>query len=193
MKKLIFAVVCFYALAAYGLTKMRSVAIVASTIDSTPIGSTSPSTGVFTTLTAASLNGPLNGNATSANTATTATQLAATPTNCGSTTPAYGISANGNALCTTSSSTYKLQFGTTTSTCTTGSSSYDSCPTTVFWPSNFADTNYVAVCFGGNPNNPRAALPSWSSKAIGSIIANTVTEGSVGVRYSEIDCIGLHQ
>lgn len=190
MKKVVFVIVCFYALAAYGLTKMRSVAITASTIDSTPIGSISPSTGVFTNLTASSLNGPLNGNATSA---TVASQLAATPTNCGLGIPAYGISANGNALCTTGSGTYKVLFASTTSTCSTGSSSYDTCPTQLFWPNGgFADTSYGVSCTGSSPNNPRAVVGSWNSKATGSIIVETVTEGSASVRFSEIDCVGVH-
>lgn len=194
MKKVVFAIVCFYALAAYGLTKMRSVAIVASTIDSTPIGSSSPSTGVFTTLTASSLNGPLNGNATSATLAASATQLAAVPTNCGTTNSAYGIDAHGNALCTTGIGTYKVLFASTTSTCSTGSSSYDTCPTTLFWPSpGFADTNYGVSCTGSSPNNPRAVVGSWNSKATGSIIVETVTEGSASVRFNEIDCVGVHQ
>jgi len=68
MKKTILVLASTLALllAAYGLTKITSVQIVNSHIDSTPIGSTTPSTGAFTTATATTFTGNLSGNATTA-------------------------------------------------------------------------------------------------------------------------------
>lgn len=80
----------------------------------------------------------------------------------------------------------------TTSTCTTGSSSYDTCSTSLTWPSAFADTNYAVTCNGINPSDARATINGITTKSTTGVAVLTVTEGSVAVSFGEIDCVGVH-
>lgn len=100
MKKKSFAIVSVLAFSvlAWGLTTMRQVSIVQSTINSTPIGQSSPSSASFTninanTVNAANFSGSLNGNAT------TASGLANTPGQCGGGQFSTGIQPSGAANC----------------------------------------------------------------------------------------------
>jgi hypothetical protein len=85
-----------------------------------------------------------------------------------------------------------VQAATTTSTCTTGSSSYDACDSSLTWPVAFADTDYSVTCVGVNASDPRAVIHAVSLKTTTGVTASTVTEGSVAVSFGEIDCIGVH-
>jgi hypothetical protein len=121
--------------AAFSFTPLFSVKILHSLIDVTPIGSVTPSTGAFTSLssTSGALNGTIGattpstgafttsiasggytGNLTGnvSGNAGTATALQSTPTNCGTTGTAYGIGAGGNALCNTVATTQATQGST---------------------------------------------------------------------------------
>jgi hypothetical protein len=74
--------------------------------------------------------------------------------------------------------------------CTTGNNSYDSCGNVLTWPNPFKDANYSVTCSGIGPSNPRANL-TVAARSASSVIVNVVTYGSVGVRFSEIDCTGV--
>lgn len=130
-------------------------------------------------------------NSTSGN-AATATALATTPTQCTGSQFATGIAANGNANCATPAGTSVVQSVILNGGCTTGSSSYDTCNNVLTWPVAFADTSYSVTCFGIGPTDPRAVVHAGLSKTTTTITAQTVTEGSVAVGFSEIDCIGVH-
>lgn len=110
------------------VTKVTKAAITNSTIDSTTIGATTPSSGVFSSL---SSTGGLNSTAV------------------GNTTPSTGafttLSTTGLTVNTSfaQGSAFKHQRGTT---CTTPSGANAGCATTVTWNSAFADTNYTYIC-----------------------------------------------
>jgi len=76
--------------------------------------------------------------------------------------------------------------------CTTGSTSFSFCNSTVTWPSAFADTSYQAVCQGNAPNDPRAYIGGQFTKTTTTMVVQTVTAGSNAVSYSNIDCIAIH-
>jgi hypothetical protein len=81
-------------------TSLYRVAMTGSLIDSTPIGSTTPSTGAFTTASASGgFTGDLTGNAS------TATALHSAPTTCSSPSVAKGVDVNGNCIAQTFSHT----------------------------------------------------------------------------------------
>jgi hypothetical protein len=200
---------------AQSYNKMFSVWIQQSKIDSTPIGSTTPSAGAFTaisgpltgnvtgnisgttgtftgTVSAGSFSGPLTGNVTGnvSGNAGTATAFAATPGKCSGTGLAQGVSANGTAVgCT--SSTYLVQ-GAQIAGCTTPSGTFGTCNVTVTWPANFADSSYFATCIGEGASDPRAMVEQASLLAPNNVVVTTVTLGGTAVSFSLIQCIGFH-
>lgn len=77
--------------------------------------------------------------------------------------------------------------------CTTGSNSYDTCQVTVNWPTAFSDSNYEVACMGIGASDSRAAIVGAANgRTPSSVQVTLVTEGSIAVTYSEIDCIGVH-
>lgn len=76
--------------------------------------------------------------------------------------------------------------------CTTGSSSYSACPTTVTFSPGFADSSYQVSCQGNSPSDSRAYLDGTLSKTATAVSVQTVTGGSVAVSYTTIDCIAVH-
>jgi hypothetical protein len=76
--------------------------------------------------------------------------------------------------------------------CTTGSTSFSFCNTTITWPSAFANTGYQAVCQGNAANDPRAYIGGQFTKTTTTMIVQTVTAGSNAVSYGNIDCIAVH-
>lgn len=76
--------------------------------------------------------------------------------------------------------------------CTTGSSTFNACSTTITWPTAFADSGYQAVCFGNAPSDARAYLDGTLTKTASAVSVQTVTGGSVAVSYGNIDCIAIH-
>jgi hypothetical protein len=86
---------------------------------------------------------------------------------------------------------------TTATPCTTGSSSFDTCPNTIIWPTPFVDANYSATCSGVNPvdgSNPTTGRVNLQISSKSSVAVNvfTVTLGASAVRWTEIDCNGVH-
>jgi hypothetical protein len=121
--------------------------------------------------------------------ATTALQLAGAPSQCGTGAVATGIQPNGDANCVQVGGS--VQYAITSSVCTTGSSTYSVCTTSLNWPTPFANANYAAFCGGVSPSNPRAVIQGLNSQSTTSVIVNVVTEGSVAVTFGKIECIGV--
>ncbi len=82
------------------------------------------------------------------------------------------------------------------SICTTGTSSFNTCPVTISWPQLFTSgTSYDGGCWGvgpvdaANTDKGRVNLQVVSKSASG-ITVNVVGLGSSAVTWNEIDCIG---
>lgn len=81
----------------------------------------------------------------------------------------------------------------TASVCTTGSSSYDSCTTSLTWTTAYAaGVTPKVACSGIGPSDPRANV-TVSSASNSGVVVNVVTYGSVAVTFSELDCIAANQ
>ena len=159
------------------------------------IGSTTPNTGVFSTLTANGaltaqvgevLNGPLTGS-----------HAQGTDTNV----PTSGTFASGaaNPLCTdsnggiTTTGCVTTHHGSSTSVCTTSGSSYATCSFTLNWTVAEAGTSYVATCTGVNPTQfPYiVGYQSRTTSGITVIIGNGTSNGAMASTYGEVDCIAV--
>jgi hypothetical protein len=170
-----------------------------------PIGSTTPNTGAFTTLSESggmTFNGALMGTKVQGNSGIA--QLSGTMSGVSG----AAVCDDGNKNTTTTGCnagfsqiqavTYCAAGCTVTGTpCTTTGGSFDTCTNTISWPVNFANTNYSAHCDGitpidgGNPTAGRVNL-QIASKGTASVIVNTVTLGAATVHWTEIDCQGIH-
>ncbi len=83
--------------------------------------------------------------------------------------------------------------------CTTGTSSYNVCATTVTWPTAFADTAYFPQCVGINPNTDgsggtgRTKLVGITAVTTTSVTVSTGNDGTAsGVGYGTISCTAYH-
>jgi hypothetical protein len=134
-------------------------------------------------------------NSTSGN-AATATALAATPTNCTLGGSAYGIAANGNALCNAGATGKSQSAHKGSASCSPAGSSYASCSDAVSWPVAFADTSYWPVCSltgaggGGGSNSLLIYVASWTTTTVTVTIQNN-TSGS-GTSSPDINCVAVH-
>jgi hypothetical protein len=155
-------------------------------------------------------NGPVNGNASSATVASSttgnsatatlaasATQLAATPTNCGSGVSAFGIAANGNALCNSSTALSQAAI-ITSGICTTPSAGNTCTMGPISWSKSFADTNYALSCTAAPPGGSLALYVFAQNKTVSNfelvlIQGQGNSASSSGVTTPEIDCTGIHQ
>jgi len=84
---------------------------------------------------------------------------------------------------------------TNSSICSTTSSSYSQCNTTISWNnSGFADTNYVATCQGVGASGFPYIVGSASQTAttITITISNGTASGAQVSTYGSINCIGVH-
>ncbi len=130
---------------------------------------------------------------TSGNSAT-ATQFAASPTNCG-TKFSNGISQNGNALCNAS---FQVESVVVTSgICTTGGSAGATCSFAVTWPNAFPSTAYAPHCSAAPPSGSGSA-PSLnvyvgSKTTSGATVTLQGGQGSSGGTNttSEVDCTAV--
>lgn len=74
--------------------------------------------------------------------------------------------------------------------CTTGSTSFATCPNTLNWASGgFTQTPRFVTCQGINPSDPRAG---WAVTTVTptQVTVQTVTNGSVAVSFGAIQCVG---
>jgi hypothetical protein len=120
---------------------LRNVALVNSTVNSTPIGGAASSTGAFTTVTANNLN-----------------------------------------------------YGSTTSVCSTSGNAGSICTSTVTLNSTEPDTNYVASCTGVTPSGyPFIRGIGKGTSSITVAIQNGTSNEAVVSTYAELDCVALGQ
>lgn len=160
-----------------GYTTLFSQWIQNSLIDSTPIGSHTPSTGAFTSLNATSFT--LNG------AAPTGHQL------CGN-----GTSYVDTAGQSCSSTTQIDYYWTSTNTCSTGTGQPVHCETTTTLPGNMPDANYTISCqvnvqsFSGTPPDGHCSLntdyplPTASGSTITWDAVQTMQNGGGGAMWT---------
>lgn len=169
-------------------TTITSVAIINSIMDSTVIGGNVPAAGSFTTVNSSSgFTGNLTGSVTG--NASTATALAASPTQCTAPQFAEGVTTSGNANCATPTSTGN--FGIKTGgTCSTTNSAGNTCTVSVNLNVSEPDTNYAVSCTGVGPTG--APFIQAVSKSTGSVtvtIVNGTASQAIVSTYSEMDCV----
>lgn len=127
----------------------------------------------------------------------TATALAAIPTQCAAGSYVTGIQANGNANCSAGGGP-AVEGALNTTGCTTGGSSYDVCTMSVTWATPFADTNYAVSCTGegptdsGNPTSGRAVENGITSKTTTGVTVQFATTGANAISYTGMDCTAIH-
>lgn len=155
----------------YGFTKYRGMAITSSTLDSSPVGATTPSTGAFTTLSASSgVNSTAVGNTTPSTGAFTQFQVTT------------GVTAAAG-----------LKHQRFAGTCTTGTNVGDTCVVTKTWAVAFPDANYTLVCSGGTQH--QNTYMSQESKTASNFVIRVTMAGTptgAGGSYDTVDCIGIH-
>ena len=165
-----------------------------------PIGSTTPSTGAFTTLTVSTslvLNAPTTGTGVQG----TGSKLLSSGTNSGVTGKILCNDATAAATDTCALGFSKIQVVKKVgSNCATGGGSNVNCLDTLTWPSAFVDTAYIAVCSGVDPNAYDGGVGATNHNEVLTIdayTANTITvittsNRSLTAQYTEIHCIGMH-
>jgi hypothetical protein len=169
-----------------------------------PIGGTVPNTAIFTSLKATNftlgvgipLTG-VQGSDVNIMTSGTVTGTAGTgvclDANLGLTTTGCGIGASKIQAVTYCASGCVV----TGTPCTTTGSSFDTCDNNILWPASFADANYSATCNGvgpvdgSNPTTGRVNLQVVSQNTL-SVNVRTVTLGSSSVKWTQINCTGVH-
>jgi hypothetical protein len=118
-------------------------------------------------------------NSTSGN-AATATQFAATPSQCAANTYAGGIAANGNANCDG-----KIIQSASGTGCSTGASSFDTCDSgPVTWQTPFPDTNYQVSCTAISPSAAQTGCSGGGGCQLGTISGVTKSTSSVTVIWA---------
>lgn len=181
---LITCIVVPLSVAAQAYYNITYASISSSTIDSTPIGQSTPAAGAFTTLSS-------NGKAVSGS---------------GTVIPTLTVpSASGSLICSTDtvgsmgacSAGSKIEFATTSTGCTTGSSSYDVCTMSVTFSPGFSSSTYGVACSGinptdgGNPTSGRAVQNGVTSQTATSVTVQFATQGSNSISYSGMTCVGV--
>lgn len=161
-----------------------------------PIGVTTPNVGDFTSL-HANTNFVLNGSAAQTSIQGGAGDVKLLSAGAFSGATGTGLCKDANGGATTSGCAgggfTAISLGSLTGpSCTTGSSSYDTCTSVVTIAPTQADTNYIPFCSGITPSDPRALIQTVSGTSVSSITATVVTEGSVAVNFGNIQCMAIH-
>ena len=87
--------------------------------------------------------------------------------------------------------TTQIIYGQTT--CTTASTSYASCNSTLTFPASFVDTSYAVTC-SGVPNNPggKLNLSSQTTNTVVVSVTNGTANGAMADQFTNVNCIGVH-
>lgn len=158
---LVFMVVACWA----SYTKLQSVAIQNSIINSTTIGATTPSTGRFSSLGVSTFAG----------------------NKC--------IFSDGSGNLQEADGNCSGQWQVSSATgCTTGGVAWNTCQTTVTWPVAFADTNYIVTCqgIGATGGFPSKIFINSVALLAASVHVTTSDGGSDNDRFQNIHCIAYH-
>lgn len=151
-------------------TTLTQVTLKNSTVDSSPVGSITPSSGAFTTLSSSG---------------------AFTPS--GGTTVSGGLVINGGVQ----SGTGFKHFRVTGGSCTTSGSQGSTCQTgAISIPGTaYADTNYTGVCMLDGQiatNTATPAIQGFGSKSTASFTLVVMQVGSAAASYGALDCVTMH-
>lgn len=158
------------------------------------IGSTTPNSGVFTTL-QANTSFVLNGSGTLTSVIGTDTKLMSAGTVSGSAGSLLCLDSN-SGITTSGCSTPAvsvIRYGSA-SGCATGSSAGSTCTSSVTWNSSFADTGYYPNCTGYGINGS-PYIVGFTALATGSVTVETSNgQGSQAQisSYGTIYCVGVH-
>lgn len=172
MKKLfgISATLLVLVLACYASTKLRDVTLVNSTVNSTTIGATVPSTGVFSTLTVSSFTG----------------------NKCLHTDGSgFEVEAAGNC-------TGVHQFAVAPTCGALPAVAWGTCNTTLGWPVAFANTSYSVACSvinahaTGGGNSAKVLLNSVTKTTTTATIYIANSGSDADLVFDEIDCVADH-
>lgn len=157
------------------------------------IGSTTPSTGVFTTETV-NTSLTLNGGTPQTGIQGTDTKIMTAGTIGGSTGAALCKDANGGATTSGCGQVSQINYGQNSSVCSTTNSAGNTCATVVSWNSSFADTSYYAVCSGVSASgNPYIAdINTFNLNNITVTISNGTASSATVSTYAKLQCIGIH-
>lgn len=167
-----------------------------------PIGTTLPNTAIFTTL-QANTNFKLNGSTVQTGIQGSADgKLLSAGTFSGATGIPLCKDANGGATtsgCQTSGFT-QVQAAVLVSPCTPSSSStYESCNSTLTWPTAFTDSSYIVTCtaLGTNynisdPSNNDSNFIYIRSRLAASVTVTIQNGRSAANTPTEVDCIAIH-
>lgn len=166
-----------------------------------PIGSTTPNSGVFTTL-VANTSLAINGSTPATGVQGTDTKLLSAGTVAG---VGAQICTDANLGATTTgcpSGFTKIQSFTfcsagctiTGTPCSTTNTANNTCNNVISWPSSFADTNYSVTCMGiGATNFPFIPYAQSKSTTQVSVVTSNGQGSAAAVSsFGEIDCTGVH-
>lgn len=112
-----------------------------------------------------------------------------------------GLLTVATGACSTTTGFTQVETGVISSPCTPPSTnSFDSCSSTVTWPTSFANTSYVTTCTavdpaanGGSSSSNDAGLLYVQSQAVGSaLIILQNGRGSQAFTPSSVSCIAIH-
>jgi hypothetical protein len=155
------------------------------------IGSTTPSTGAFSALTATSL--ALNGGTVQTGTQGTDTKLLTAGTVSGSAGTAICLDANAGATTASCPALHLISLGTNSSVCSTTNSAGATCSTVVNISPNQSDTLYIANCSGISPTQfPFIIGLSKSLTSITVTISNGTASQAQISTFAELDCSAIH-
>lgn len=159
-----------------------------------PIGSTTPNTGAFTTL-QANTSFVINGSPTLVGVAGTDNHLATAGSMIGSAgAPVCLDSNNGVTTSSCGLGVSKINYGSSSTVCSTGNTAGSSCSTTVSWNSSFADSGYYANCWGVTASGAPYIVggSSYTNSNLSVTISNGQGSQAVVSTYASIQCIGIH-
>lgn len=166
-----------------------------------PIGSTTPNTGVFTTL-QANTSLVINGSTAQTGVQGTDTKLLSAGTFTGATGTSVCKDANGGATTVGCAASFTQIQGVKKvgGLCTNAAGSNNACTDVLTWPVAFADAAYIVACTGVDPNSfiGQSTTNEDPTLTINSYTATTVTvinqnqRGGVAATFTEVHCIGIH-
>jgi hypothetical protein len=168
-----------------------------------PIGSLTPTTGVFTALTA-NTSFTLNGGTTQIGTQGTGTKLLTAGTVTGNSKFLCTDNVGGGSATTANCPSIPVNVqnftfcpsgcNITGTPCSTSGASYAKCSTTINLPAPYTDTNYAVVCQGITSTQfPYIdSVAKTSSSSITVVIANGTSNGAMVSTYQELDCQSSH-
>lgn len=156
------------------------------------IGSTTPNSGVFTTL-KANTSFVLNGSSTLTAVQGTDTSLMSSGTISGGTGTSVCLDSNAGLTTSGCAAGHLISLGTNSSVCSTAASAGAECSTSVTISPNQPDTLYIANCNGITPTQyPFIIGLSKATNSITVTISNGTASQAQISTFAELDCSAIH-